>query len=58
MERRSYYPEFIEKYGDFNRVEEWYLIGSDGRWMQAPPKAQRTWSGFSLDEGRRIIDTF
>lgn len=58
MERRTYYPEFMEKYGDFNRVEEWYPIGPDGRWIPDLSAAKRTWSGFSLDEGRRIIDTF
>ena len=50
--------EFSEMYGRFGRVEEWYLIGPEGRPLMGPPEAQHTWSDFTLDEAQRIIDTF
>ena len=50
--------EFAQAYGRFGRVEEWYLIGPDGKALAGPPEAQRTWSGFTLDEAQQIIDTF
>jgi hypothetical protein len=50
--------EFAEAYGNFHRVQEWYLIGPDGRALAGPPEAQRTWAGFALDEAQKIIDTF
>lgn len=50
--------EFSEMYGRFSRVEEWYLIGAEGRPLMGPPEAQHTWIGFALDEAQLIIDAF
>lgn len=55
---RTHYPEFTARYGNFNRVQEWYLIGTDGKALAGPPEAQRTWAGFTRDESQQIIDTF
>jgi hypothetical protein len=55
---RNRLGDFAEVYGDFNRIEEWYLIGSEGRPLMAPPEAKRTWAGLALDEAQMIIDMF
>jgi hypothetical protein len=56
--KTKHYPEFTARYGSFNCVQEWYLIGTDGKALAGPPEAQRTWAGFTRDESQQIIDTF